>query len=258
MNTYEITREELAGMEVLAEGYKAIKWDSSCMQGSFRYGETDASLVGKIFKVDGCVAECKWGLHFSKDPAYVFNFYEPLGYNRYFKVRAYGVCADAKDGYKSVASIVEFVEEYDLMQFIEIIKRFNRSAVSGSSAVGGSSAVSDSSAVSYSYGLRECEAASRCLFCHRKEGAKWYLFNKKITYARFEEVFKKIKSFNWWPKFDNWYDIKGDKEWWAFCFPQLAIVDNDIAWSKMPTEMVEYIKSLPEFDQKVWDKITGK
>ena len=84
------------------------------------------------------------------------------------------------------------------------------------------------------------------------------IFNRKCTQARFDEVMAKIKSFNWVPQFANWYNIKGDKDWWAFCFPQLQTVDNDIAWSKMPQEMKDYIFSLPEFNQKIWDKITEK
>ena len=84
------------------------------------------------------------------------------------------------------------------------------------------------------------------------------LFNKPCTEERFREVYDKLKSYNWVPNWRNWYDIKGNKEWWALCFPQLAHVDNDIAWSKMPQQMKDYIFSLPEFNADVWEKITGK
>ena len=122
METIEIQREALNGAEPLCYGYKAVKWDSGTMQ-DFRYGETGDALVGKIFRVDGDIRNCNWGLHFSKDPANVFNFYEPLGYNRYFKVAAYEKTVDKSDGFKTVAQCIEFVEEYDLMQFIDLIKR---------------------------------------------------------------------------------------------------------------------------------------
>ena len=82
------------------------------------------------------------------------------------------------------------------------------------------------------------------------------LFNKQVSHDRAYSVIEKIRSFRWHPKFENWYDIKGKKEWWAFCFPQLEKVENDVAWSKMPEEMFEYIKNLPEFDENVWAKIT--
>ena len=90
MQTREITKEELGKAEVICYGFKAINYDSTTKAGNeFRYGKKGENLVGKIFTVDGKIKECKWGLHFSKDPAYVFNFYEPLGYNRYFKIAAY-------------------------------------------------------------------------------------------------------------------------------------------------------------------------
>ena len=167
METIEIQREALNGAEPLCYGYKAFKWDSGTMQ-DFRYGETGDALVGKIFRVDGDINACNWGLHFSKDPANVFNFYEPLGYNRYFKVAAYEKTVDKSDGFKTVAQCIEFVEEYDLMQFIDLIKRFDRDssavsnsdAVSNSNAVRYSNAVSDSNAVSYSSAVRNSNAVS--------------------------------------------------------------------------------------------------
>ena len=254
METKEISREEIKGLEILAEGYKAIDWDGGT-KGGFKYGQPGEALVGKVFRVDGDIEECKWGLHYCEDPANVFNFYEPLGYNRYFKVRAYEKCLVGDE--KSVAQVLEFVEEYDMMKYLEKIKNYDRS-VSSSNGVRSSNGVSFSNGVRSSYGVRKCEGIKNCLFCVGVEGEKHYLFNKKVKAERFAEVWDKIQSFCWHPNFDNWYDIKGHKEWWALCFPQLQSVDNDIAWSKMPQEMREYIFSLPEFNQKVWDKLTEK
>jgi hypothetical protein len=33
-------------------------------------------------------------------------------------------------------------------------------------------------------------------------------------------------------------------------------VDNKTAWSKMPSDMIEYIKSLPEYDEQIFRAIT--
>ena len=265
--TYEIKREALGELEVLAEGYKAVEYDNSTKQ-NFRYGEKGESLVGKIFKVDGDISECKWGLHFSKDPANVFNFYEPLGYNKYFKVRAYGTVIDSDDGLKSVTQIIEFVEEYDMMEYIKLIKRYDRSAVRdstavrssnavrSSTAVGDSNAVSDSNAVGFSYGLVGCEAVKRAIFCSDIECQKNVIFNTSVSEKRFDEVYRKIRSFNYFPRFDNFYDLKGDKEWWTIAFPELMSVDTKTAWSKMPADMREYIQSLPEYDEAIFRAIT--
>ena len=304
MNTYEISREELANEKPVVYGYKAIAWDGGT-QRAFRYGaEAGENLIGRVWKVDGGIKECSWGLHFSEDPAYVFNFYEPLGYNRYFKVAAYGDVI--KNDYKSVASTLEFVEEYNLIEYINIIKRYDRSstavsnstavsdsnavccstavgnstavgysnavsnstavsdsaavsnsdAVCNSTAVGYSTAVNNSNAVSYSFGIRNCCGAFESLFCAGKNGICRYIFNKKSTKKRVDEITKNLKKFGWVPSFSNWYDIKGDKAWWAFCFPQLRCVTNADVWARIPAEMLEYIKSLPEFDEAVWKKIT--
>ena len=330
MKTYEISRDEIKGLEPIAEGYKAIKYDGGTKQ-DFKYCEKGESLIGRVFKVDGDISACAWGLHFSKDPADVFNFYEPLGYNRYFKVRAYEKVIDCSDGLKSVAQCIEFCEEYDVLDYIELIKMFDRStnAVSGSDAVRDSSAVSDSSAVyhsdavsdssavyrsdavngsvavngsdavgnsnavnssvavngsdavgnsnavdgsvavsysyavrgsnavSYSYGLKDCEAIKYGIFCYKKEGAKYVAFNKKITKKRFEEIYQRIMAFGFCPRFDNFYDLKGDKEWRTIAFPELMEVDNKTAWSKMPKEMRDYIESLPEYDEEIFNAIIG-
>ena len=373
MKTYEISRDEIKGLEPIAEGYKAIKYDGGTKQ-DFKYCEKGENLIGRIFKVDGDISACAWGLHFSKDPADVLNFYKPLGYNRYFKVRAYEKVIDCLDGLKSVAQCIEFCEEYDVLDYIELIKMFDRptnavsdsnavihsdavsdsnavihsdavsgsdavrrssavsgssavvcsdavcrsnavrcsyavncsdtvsdsSAVTGSSAVVCSDAVSASSAVSYSsavvcsdavrrsdavrssnavncsnsvscsnavscsvavsdsYGLRECEAIKCGIFCYKKEGAKYVVFNKKITKKRFEEIYQRIRGFGFYPRFDNFYDLKGDKEWYTIAFPELMEVDNKTAWSKMPKEMRDYIESLPEYDEKIFNAIIGQ
>ena len=262
MKTREISKEELSQYNFVCEGYKAVNYDNGTKQ-SFSYAPKGASLIGCVYAVDGEISECKWGLHFSKDPAYVFKFYEPLGYNKYFKIRAYDKVVDSADGFKSITNVIEFIEEYDLMQFIEIIKRFDRkpgvsysNGVRSSNGVSYSTGVRSSNAVSCVYAIRECEAVKNGIFCYKIEGRKNVIFNKKCTEERFNEVYRKLKSFNWTPSFENWYDIKGDKEWWAFCFPELKEVSNKEAWSKMPSEMREYIESLPEFDKKIFKKIT--
>ena len=82
-------------------------------------------------------------------------------------------------------------------------------------------------------------------------------FNKKITEDRFNEIFNKLNQFNWYPKFNNAYDLKGNLEWYETNIPAIVKVDNKTAWSFMPKEMLEYIKSLPEYDEKIFNKITG-
>ena len=346
MKAYEISREEIKDLEPICEGYKAVNYDLSTRGDmNFRYGQKGENIIGKIFHVEGKLEACDLGLHFSKDPANVFKYYKPLGYNRYFKVRAYGKCVDGDGGRKTVASTIEFVKEYDVLEFADVIKKYSRSmdyniavannsssvsksiavisstavynskavndsnavdcsnavynskavndsnavsysnvvncsnavsysnvvsyssavtcstavnhsnAVNDSTAVNYSSAVNYSNAVSYSYGLRNCKGAYNSIFCVNKNGICNYLFNKKSNKKRIDEVKVQLLKFAFAPHFTNWYDVKGQKEWYAFCFPELKSIDNKTAWNKMPQEMLDYIKSLPEYDEEVFNKI---
>ena len=288
MSDYEIDRAALNGAEPICFGYKAVEWDSGTKQ-DFKYGEAGAPLVGKIFRVDGKIKPCRNGLHFCKDPADVFSFYNPYGYNRYFKVAAFLEAVDDESGKKTVAQCIEFLEEFDLMQFVNLVKSFDHitavrssTAVSGSTAVSDSDAVSDSTAVRYStavrssnavsfsdavsgsdavfacFGVRNCAGLYESLFCVDLKGGAFLLFNKQSTEKRVKEVKSRILKFAWVPEFLNWKECKGDRPWYAFCFPMFQENENADAWSGIPADMLAYIQDLPEFDADVWARITGE
>ena len=82
-------------------------------------------------------------------------------------------------------------------------------------------------------------------------------FNKRITKERFDEICAELIKFNWYPKFNNAEQLKGELEWYETNIPAIESVDNKTAWSSMPEEMLKYIKSLPEYDEKIFNKITG-
>ena len=82
-------------------------------------------------------------------------------------------------------------------------------------------------------------------------------FNKRITEERFDEIYETLNSFGWSPKFNNVEQLKGKLEWYETNIPAIESVDNKTAWSSMPEEMLKYIKSLPEYDEKIFNKITG-
>ena len=84
------------------------------------------------------------------------------------------------------------------------------------------------------------------------------MFNNRTTRTRHEEVLHKIFSFNWYPKFNNAEELKGDLEWYETNIPAIVRVPNEVAWSFMPKEMKEYLQSLPEYDEEVFKKVTGK
>ena len=104
--------------------------------------------------------------------------------------------------------------------------------------------------------MRKCEAVKNGIFCFKIEGAKNIIFNKLVSEERFNEVYRKLLKFNYEPLWDNFYELKGNKEWWSIAFPELMSVDNKTAWSKMPDEMRTYIKSLLEYDENIFKAIT--
>ena len=128
--------------------------------------------------------------------------------------------------------------------------------VDSSYGVDWSYGVSESNGVNRSYGILECEGISRAIFCYKKSG-KLMAFNKRITKERFDEICAELIKFNWYPKFNNAKQLKGELEWYETNIPAIESVDNKTAWSSMPEEMLKYIKSLPEYDEKIFNKITG-
>ena len=72
----KVTRDVLIGLTPVAEGYKVFKHNWTTKHGTSAYGEVE---VGSIYTVDGDIKECKWGLHFSKNPLHCFNYYDASG-----------------------------------------------------------------------------------------------------------------------------------------------------------------------------------
>ena len=128
--------------------------------------------------------------------------------------------------------------------------------VNWSDGVNKSCGVSWSYGVNRSYGISECEGISKSIFCYKKSG-KLMAFNKRITEERFYEIYETLNSFEWYPKFNNAEQLKGKLEWYETNIPSIVGVDNKTAWSSMPEEMLNYIKSLPEYNEKIFNKITG-
>lgn len=212
--------------------------------GNYDYKDENGNVVGTIHKVDGDIKECKWGLHFSEEPHNCFSFYESLPWFKYAKVEAYGNVMKSKNGEKSIAQIIKIIETYSFDEFIKIIQEKLQSR-----GVSRSNGVSESFGVSGSFGLYQA------IFCHKKSG-RLYLFNKHCKEERFKEVYDKLLSFDWSPKFNNAEDLKGNLEWYETNIPAIVSVENKTAWSFMPEEMKAYIQSLPEYDEKIFKKVT--
>ena len=277
MKTYRLTEKDIENKPVLAVGYKIFAPGWETKHCAYCYADENGNVLNTIHTVDGNIAECRWGLHFSKKPQDCFNFYESVQWNNFAKVEAYDACLDSSDGKKSVAKTLKIIKTYTFDEFIRLIqedlqsndvnhsKGVNNSngvndsygvnasdgvscsngvnasrgvnasgGVSYSKGVNNSNGVNDSYGVNNSYGVTKCEAVSRCIFCQNQEGARLKLFNKRTTEARYEVVLCKILSFNWYPKFNNAEELKGNREWYETNIPAIVRVPYEVAWSFMP------------------------
>ena len=84
------------------------------------------------------------------------------------------------------------------------------------------------------------------------------LFNEPISEERFNEVSDKLSG--WYPNFTNAEELKqkyGDGEWKATPAPVIEGRTAKEAYAEMPEELIAYVKSLLEYDDEIFRKITG-
>lgn len=144
----------------------------------------------------------------------------------------------------------------------------NSRSVSYSSAVNLSSGVDSSNGVVKStgvymcngvydcYGVRACEGISKSIFCYKATG-KLLLFNKEISEERFEEL-KNWFAFAHTPRYNNARKLSKKGDWGKANISNLKPVDNKTAWADFPKEWEEFARSLPEFDEEIYNKIIGE
>ena len=144
----------------------------------------------------------------------------------------------------------------------------NSRSVSYSAAVNLSSGVDSSNGVDESegvymcngvyncYGVRECEGISKSIFCYKTTGTL-LLFNKEISEKRFEQL-KKQFAFAHTPRYNNARKLSKVGDWGKANISNLTPVDNKTAWADFPKEWEELARSLPEFDEEIFNKIIGE
>ena len=131
--------------------------------------------------------------------------------------------------------------------------------VNGSNGVNGSYGVNRSYGIFNSYGV-DCE-----IFCANKE-RKHRIFGTVVSEKRFKEVFNDIetKSNGWYPRFNNaieLYNTNGG-DWGKV---EASKINSTLfsykkpfdAWSDIPAELLDYIRSLPEFNADIFETVTG-
>ncbi len=142
----------------------------------------------------------------------------------------------------------------------------NGSGISHSYGVSNGSGINCGSGIENSYGIYKCKYIKNCkglsvsVMCLNTSGQN-RVFNKKVKESRFEEINKKIEDLRdgWYPRFTNALDLRKENGelWENVPAPKISGISNIEAYKDMPKELIEYFKSLPEFDAEIFKEITG-
>ena len=214
------------------KGYKIFNNDWTC--NGFQYE------VGKEYRHNGKIEVCEQGFHFCQKLEDCFNYYDSVSWNKIAEVEALGEVKTKQD--KSVTNHIRIVKE---LKFKDI------------DTVNESYGINWSYGINGSYGVYNSLGVDRALFLTDKQ-SKPTIFGIEVSDERFDEVMSIIQSFNWKPTFNNLKTLylKSDSKWEETPIPNAKELSIKEAWSDMPKEMLEYIKSLPEFNKDMFYKIT--
>ena len=132
--------------------------------------------------------------------------------------------------------------------------------VNGSGGVNWSNGVNVSDGVNWSFGILNCRGVSHALFladCPEK----YTVFGKEVSeedwYSIQAELYQKLG--NWRPTFNNikaLYLAHGS-DWKLTPVEDAEELSRREAWAGMPQEAIDFVRSLPQFDADMFEKITG-
>lgn len=276
--TKRVDTSFLDGKEPIAKGYKIFSWDWVGYNGAYCYADENSNVEGSVHTVTGKIEKCGWGLHFCENPVDCMRYRALVQWNKFAEIEAFDEVIKADGDNKSVCRTLLIKKVLSFDEMIEACKSYQKEAniAEATNGIRNGYGISDGSGIRNGYGIsygsgisdgsgiysskhcRKCEGISRCLFCYGLEGAKLMLFNKPITEERFDEVNKKLGG--WYPDFTNAKKLNqkyGNSEWCATPAPAITGRTAKEAYAEMPTELVNYINSLPEYDDEIFMKITG-
>lgn len=333
--TYRIDKNTIAGLPVLADGYKIFNEDWTCR--GYCYADENGTAVGTVHKIDGSIQICEKGFHFCEELQNCIDYYPPVLSNKLAKVRAYG---DIEKGeFKSCCSILEIVEEIDwdsvrlagkdnvdtssdvmggynvkyssgvyggehvynsviisggsniynsghIHGGTEIIKSRGVTGadnVTNSVGVFGSRYIDDSFEIhgcrdvcgscnvfggydicysKFIYGCSDIrfsanlEGACHCIFCVNLQGTKYRIFNQKVKKEYFDKVSREIYDIIFKARYTtiatNYVELYNK---YGRNIPIDKLQYQPFYYSNMPDKLLDYIKNLPEYDEKIFNKI---
>lgn len=107
--------------------------------------------------------------------------------------------------------------------------------------------------------IKNCSGISNSIFCINTTGTNM-IFNKSMSSERINSILRDIKLIfmYWHPKFTNAEELILKNNYWEYTpVNKITEVTTEEAYKDMPKELIEYFKSLPEFDAEIFKAITG-
>jgi len=231
------------------KAYKIFENDWTCK--GFKYE------VGKTYKHRGNVILCVSGFHACTNPLDLMKYKDIIHWNKFALVECSGtIRGPENDCSKISSSNIKILKELSFDDLIEVIKKYNYSP---DLSVNYGSGVSNSSGINFAYGVSNSDGVSNGIFVNNKKTSPM-LFNKEISLSRYNEVMDRIikLSNGWHPEVNNLKSLylKNGSKWECTPIHKAKEISNKEAWSGMPKKMLDYIKSLPEFDAEIFKEIT--
>ena len=106
--------------------------------------------------------------------------------------------------------------------------------------------------------MKESKGVYKAIFAPKKED-KPTIFGVEVSEDRFSEVLSSIydKQGDWKPRANNAFELylKAGSEWSKVDASDIKKKEN--IWEGMPQELIDYIRSLPEFNAELFEWHTG-
>ena len=236
------------------KGYKVFNSDWTCR--GFKYA------VGETFTHDGNIETCGKGFHFCQKASDCFNYYQFNSENKVAEIEAIGLVETNED--KSVTDKIVIIREIPWSELLTIVnegKDCTGLKNTGNCNTGnrntGDCNTGNWNSTNFSTGFLNSIQQPLCVF------------NKPTSLSRDEIVNCKGISVlnwnyenNWWVYSENMADKeKSEHPEHETTGGYLKTVDFKTAcgmmWDKLDDEDKQAVKDIPNFDEKVFEEITG-
>ncbi len=236
-------------------GYKVFYPDWTC-QGGFQYE------VGKTYEMDEKPECCSRGFHFCRKLADCFNYYMFNPSNKVAKVIALGEIDEENDDSKCCTNRIQIIEE---LSWEEVLKRVNTGE--GNAGLGNSGDYNSGDCNSGDFNKTDHSNG-----CFNMKEPKIYLFDKPSEWTYNNWLFSDARDILCQiPEPVNWIlsnDMTDEErlqhpEYEATGGYLKELSEADLSekrqrwWDKLADEYKECIKSIPNFDAKIFKEITG-